>query len=178
MLLAYKNRCAPPVDDIPPIVESNIVHYKTHSQQPVDYHIIDTSGPVEEQLDPGMVCLDNETMGQSYRILYLTHTNFYILCFSVVDRTSFMNIKQWHDWATHYVYDAKFLLVGTKADLRGESNDYITMKEARTLSENLNGCVDYLECSAKLQQGLHEIARKVFSVEYPLLEQKKKCYIM
>ena len=51
------------------------------------------------------------------------------------------------------------------------------MKEARTLSENLSRCVDYLKCSAKLQQSLHEIARKVFSVEYPLLEQKKS-YIM
>ena len=81
-----------------------------------------------------------DTAGQEgydrIRILGYDNTNCFVVCFSVVDSVSFANVKStWLKEVKANVPTAKVLLVGTKADLRGqqlERNSTIRDVEVRT----------------------------------------------
>ncbi|VEU24349.1 DEKNAAC105608 [Brettanomyces naardenensis] len=126
------------------------------------------------------VLVDNEkvtinlwdTAGQEeydrLRPLSYTQTDIFLICFSVVEPSSFSNVKtKWIPEIRHHTpKDTLVLLVGTKSDLREdphvldqlEENGVkpISSEEADQLARDM-GCVGYLECSAASQQGVREV---------------------
>lgn len=65
-----------------------------------------------------------DTAGQEgferIRTLTYENTSCFVICFSVADSVSFANVKaMWLDEVRNHRPEAKVLLVGTKADLRG-----------------------------------------------------------
>ncbi len=126
------------------------------------------------------VMVDNEkvtinlwdTAGQEeydrLRPLSYTQTDIFLICFSVVEPSSYANVKsKWIPEIRHHTpKDTLVLLVGTKADLRDdphvldeleENGDTpVTSAAAERLASSL-GCVGYRECSAASQQGVREI---------------------
>jgi len=111
-----------------------------------------------------------DTAGQEeyarLRALSYPETDVFLLCFSVVEPSSFENIKsKWYPEVTHHCPEAKILLVGTKIDLR---DDKATLEKlngeklptpdmAHKLAESLSGVRGYFECSALTQEGLKRV---------------------
>ncbi len=113
-----------------------------------------------------------DTAGQEeydrLRPLSYTQTDIFLICFSVVEPSSYSNVKsKWIPEIRHHTpKDTLVLLVGTKADLRDdphvldeleENGDTpVSSADAERLASSL-GCVGYKECSAASQQGVREI---------------------
>mmetsp|Transcript_9325 Transcript_9325/g.12564 ORF Transcript_9325/g.12564 Transcript_9325/m.12564 type:complete len:191 (-) Transcript_9325:19-591(-) len=123
------------------------------------------------------------------RPLSYAHTDFFLVCFSIMSPDTFENIRaRWipetfhHHWVTE-----KFLLVGTKADLRTDKVALQTLKEknlepiTRQMGEQLAkdlGAIKYMECSAVTQKGLKEVFDEgIRAVLFPP-DQKKGCIIL
>ena len=65
-------------------------------------------------------------IGNVFRLRPLSYpgTGIFTLCFSVVDRRSFKSINElWVPELRHHCPNAPILLVGTKIDLRSESDE-------------------------------------------------------
>ncbi|KAK8807842.1 hypothetical protein WA158_007371 [Blastocystis sp. Blastoise] len=116
-----------------------------------------------------------DTAGQEdydrLRPLSYPRTNVFLLCFSVVNPTSFENIeKKWYPEINQYWTEkdkpVPCILVGTKTDLRTDQNNIktlakmnqepITTEQGNELAKKINAAY-YLECSAKTQEGLKEV---------------------
>eukprot|EP01095_Lingulamoeba_sp_RSL-Kostka_P017718 TRINITY_DN93_c0_g1_i2.p1 TRINITY_DN93_c0_g1~~TRINITY_DN93_c0_g1_i2.p1 ORF type:complete len:197 (-),score=79.92 TRINITY_DN93_c0_g1_i2:40-630(-) len=112
-----------------------------------------------------------DTAGQEdydrLRPLSYPNTDVFLLCFSIVNPTSFANIKsKWWPEVTHHCPNAKLMLVGTKLDLREEQETIqrlnekglapLTADEGRALAKDIEA-VNYLECSALTQKGLKNV---------------------
>lgn len=113
-----------------------------------------------------------DTAGQEeydrLRPLSYTQTDIFLICFSVVEPSSFQNVKnKWMPEIKHHTpKDTKILLVGTKSDLRDDPHAIdeldeqglkpISENEAIQLAKSL-GFVGYLECSAASQKGVREV---------------------
>ncbi|KAG5186921.1 Rho family GTPase [Tribonema minus] len=112
-----------------------------------------------------------DTAGQEdydrLRPLSYPQTDVFLVCFSVVDTTSFQNVKlKWIPELQHHAAGVPFILVGTKMDLRNDSKALrslaerrqqpISFNEAQNLANEL-GAYRYMECSALTQQGLKHV---------------------
>ena len=112
-----------------------------------------------------------DTAGQEeydrLRPLSYPQTDCFLLCFSIVAPSSLDNCKQkWHPEISHHCPSARVILVGLKKDLRtdpemlarlAEKRQHpVTPEEAQKLCKEL-GCVKYLECSARTQEGLQQL---------------------
>ncbi|CCH44742.1 Ras-related C3 botulinum toxin substrate 1 [Wickerhamomyces ciferrii] len=113
-----------------------------------------------------------DTAGQEdydrLRPLSYPQTDAFIVCFSIVEPSSFKNIKsKWIPEIRHHSSDSvQILLVGTKADLREDphtldrleesGNEPISKAEGKKIAKEY-GLYDYLECSAATQEGVEEI---------------------
>jgi len=112
-----------------------------------------------------------DTAGQEgyarIRTLSYPKTDIFLLCFSVVNHPSFVNVKdRWYVEIKHHCPNVPIILVGTKADLRNdestletlrkEGKQPITEEEANTMVKEL-GALKYLECSALTRQGLKNV---------------------
>lgn len=113
-----------------------------------------------------------DTAGQEeydrLRPLSYTQTDIFLICFSVVEPSSFQNVSsKWMPEIRHHTpKDTKILLIGTKADLRDDPHALdeldeqglkpITEEEAVNLAKSLD-FVGYLECSAASQKGVREV---------------------
>ena len=90
-----------------------------------------------------------ETAGQEgydrIRKLNYDGTHCFVVCFSCVDLVTFDNVKNvWLKELRESVLDAKILLVGTKADLRGQDlgQDIAPADSDRNKEvTNNNGCI-------------------------------------
>lgn len=94
-----------------------------------------------------------DTAGQEefdrLRHLAYRETDIFLLCFSVVEQSSFHNLKtRWLPEVQHHSPEALIILVGLKCDLRNEQNDkQITKEEIE--KERVNcGAAAYVETSA------------------------------
>lgn len=127
-----------------------------------------------------------DTAGQEeydrLRPLSYPQTDIFLICFSVVEPSSFQNVKnKWMPEIRHHTpKDTKILLVGTKSDLREDPHAMdeldeqglkpVSEPEASKLASSL-GLVGYLECSAASQKGVREVfdcaIKAVISPEEP-----------
>lgn len=139
-----------------------------------------------------------DTAGQEdydrLRPLSYPGTHCFIVVFSVVNPTSFENVKtKWFPEIKHHMPDAPFLLVGTKLDLRAseevvarlraEGKAPLTQLDGQRLAQQL-GAIGYLECSALTQQGLKgvfdaSIKGALLAIDKPADGKKagKKCAV-
>jgi len=112
-----------------------------------------------------------DTAGQEdydrLRPLSYPSTDIFLVVFSIVNPTSFENVKsKWVPEIQHHCPGVPFILVGSKVDLRddkdmveklaGKKQDPITKEMGEKLAKEL-GAVKYLECSALTQVGLKDV---------------------
>jgi len=137
-----------------------------------------------------------DTAGQEdydrLRPLSYPQTDVFLLCFSLISRDSFNNVKsKWAPEVFHHCPDIPVVLVGTKADLvddyrvqehlrvRGEKP--VSESEARRLAKEI-GARGYMECSALTQQGLTGVfdmaIRAAIAKKTTPAKKKKKCKIL
>uniref|UniRef100_A0A8C6AYG8 Ras homolog family member V n=1 Tax=Monodon monoceros TaxID=40151 RepID=A0A8C6AYG8_MONMO len=102
------------------------------------------------------------------RSLCYPDTDVFLVCFSVVQPSSFQNItEKWLPEIRTHNPQAPVLLVGTQADLRDDVNVLIQLDQggrkgpvpqpqAQGLAEKIRACC-YLECSALTQKNLKEV---------------------
>lgn len=104
-----------------------------------------------------------DTSGQSdydrLRPLAYPQTDVFMLCFAIDSKDSYENIRlKWFPEIKHHCSTTPIILVGTKLDVRDDTNDkhYITHDKGTTLMKFV-GARRYLECSALTQRGVHEV---------------------
>ena len=112
-----------------------------------------------------------DTAGQEdydrLRPLSYPNTDVFIVCYSVIDPTSFENVgNKWLPEIRHHCPNSPFLLVGTKSDLR---KDYRALEKLKAKGASLVdparaeekgqelSAVRVMECSAKTQVGLKDV---------------------
>eukprot|EP01036_Dinobryon_divergens_P031942 gene31942-41436_t len=129
-----------------------------------------------------------DTAGQEdydrLRPLSYPNTNVFLICFSVDSPTSFENIRsKWLAEIQHHAPGVPFILVGTKIDLRKDSNASrcVTKAQGEALKEDLKA-FKYVECSARTQEGLKQVfdeaIRCVLISRRQSENRKKKCSIL
>jgi small GTP-binding protein len=136
-----------------------------------------------------------DTAGQEdydrLRPLSYPHTDVFLLCFSILSYSSFMNISErWFPEIYHHCPHVPIILVGTKVDLR-EDLDILTKMEIQRLpmvsyEQGLVKAKDimahkYIECSALTQRGLKMVfdeAIRVVITPIKKKKDKKKCIIL
>ncbi|KAJ6529832.1 P-loop containing nucleoside triphosphate hydrolase protein [Mycena capillaripes] len=112
-----------------------------------------------------------DTAGQEdydrLRPLSYPQTDVFIVCFSLVDPSSYENIRtRWYPEISHHAPSKSVVLVGTKLDLREDQAMIEKMRDRRIapiqyqqgvqLQRDI-GAVKYLECSALTQHGLKAV---------------------
>ena len=112
-----------------------------------------------------------DTAGQddfdSLRPLCYPGSDVFLVCFSVVSPTSFLNVRdKWLPELNLHQPHIPILLVGTQSDLRSDvrvlielSNNHetpVSLSSAMRLARK-HGCENYIECSALTQKNLKEV---------------------
>ncbi|XP_035217153.1 cell division control protein 42 homolog [Stegodyphus dumicola] len=122
------------------------------NNKPVRLQICDTAG--QDDFD-------------ALRPLCYSHTDIFLLCFSVVYPTSFYNVaEKWIYEIRHHCPKAPVLLVGTQSDLRTDigvllelahyGEQPVSIQQANTLASQI-GAISYVECSAVTKRNLKEV---------------------
>lgn len=119
-----------------------------------------------------------DTAGQedfaALRPLSYPQTDVFLMCYSVISRVSFSNVRNaWYPEIRHYNPETPVLLVGTKKDLRGDEamvqrlrargETAITGDEGEELCRELD-LQGFMECSALTQEGLHATFTKAIDI--------------
>ncbi|KAJ3291909.1 Rho GTPase [Borealophlyctis nickersoniae] len=135
-----------------------------------------------------------DTAGQEdydrLRPLSYPQTDVFLVCFSVVNPSSFENVREkWFPEVRHHCPGVACLLVGTQVDLR---DDPLTVEklarnrqrpvgpeQGERLAKEL-GAVKYLECSALTQRGLKNVFDEaiIAALDPPAPKKKQKCRIL
>eukprot|EP01084_Bolivina_argentea_P268235 455537_1 len=105
-----------------------------------------------------------DTAGQEdydrLRPLSYPGTDAFLVCFSTIAPSSFGNVKEkWIPEIVHNCPTAPIVIVGTKTDLRDDSqfvNHSISTAQGNALCKEV-GAAAYCECSALTQEGLKEV---------------------
>jgi small GTP-binding protein len=109
-----------------------------------------------------------DTAGQEgyarIRTLSYPKTDIFLLCFSVDNHPSLVNVKdRWHKEIQQHCPTAPIILVGTKIDLRDDQKtiDDLAKQDKAPITEEMGaamaediGAIKYLECSALTRKGL------------------------
>ncbi|XP_068615795.1 rho-related GTP-binding protein RhoV-like [Brachionichthys hirsutus] len=150
---------------------SMIVSY-TSNGYPAEYHQTGFdvfSGQVQVEGSPVKVQL-LDTAGQEefdeFRAFSYAHTDVFLLCFSMVNPTSFHNItKKWVSEIRSRNPSSPIVLVGTQSDLLLDVNVLINLdrsnvkpvlsSRARSMAQKIRA-TDYIECSSLTQKNLKE----------------------
>lgn len=101
-----------------------------------------------------------------FRALSYGHTDVFLLCFSLVNPTSFHNVtKKWVPEIRAHNPSSPIVLVGTQSDLLLDVNILINLdrskvkpvlsSRARSIGEKIRAA-DYIECSSLTQKNLKE----------------------
>ena len=146
-----------------------------------------------------------DTAGQeeynSLRPLSYPDTDIFLLCYSVVYRSTYINVKdKWVREVQHHCPTAQLMIVGTKIDLREDKKtlkelsengeNVLTKEDGEKLAKDLNALC-YMECSALKREGLKEIfeqavkfvlnkkeEEKIAKAEGKNVGNKKKCCLL
>jgi len=150
LLISYSSNTFP--EDYVPTVFDNYNANVLWENQTVSLGLWDTAG--QEDYD-------------KLRPLSYPDTNVFLTCFSVVNPSSFDNIKsKWVPEIRYHCPDVPFVLCGTKLDLREDPEMLKRLKERDShpittdMGDKLKAevqAVDYCECSARTQKGLKEL---------------------
>ena len=107
-----------------------------------------------------------------------------MFCFSVISPESFENLKRkWKDEVIHHCPSAKRLLVGTKKDLRNDPEvlEELAKQGARPIAEadaekqkGLICCERYVECSARLREGVDNVFMTAMQLSLQKTKKKKR----
>eukprot|EP00029_Vermamoeba_vermiformis_P010212 TRINITY_DN531_c0_g1_i1.p1 TRINITY_DN531_c0_g1~~TRINITY_DN531_c0_g1_i1.p1 ORF type:complete len:198 (+),score=35.04 TRINITY_DN531_c0_g1_i1:101-694(+) len=130
-----------------------------------------------------------DTAGQEdysrLRPLSYPQTDVFIVCYSIVNPTSFINVRdKWIPEIKHYCPDTPFILCATKLDLRDSTDALsrlaqrqqqpISYDQGMQMAKDLNAA-KFMECSAMTQKGLHAVFNEAIrSVEANNKEARKK----
>jgi len=129
-----------------------------------------------------------DTAGQEdydrLRPLSYPQTDVFLVCFSVISRASFENVKtKWVPEIQHHAPGVPILLVGTKSDLRKDSNtekqlqsrgqSMVESEKATAMAKEV-GATKYLECSALTQEGLKQVFDDAIRAAMQPQKKKKK----
>jgi len=168
MLISYTSNSFPR-DYIPTVFDNYSANVMVDGQI-VNLNLWDTAG--QEEYD-------------RLRPLSYTHTDVLILCFSVIFPSSFDNISsKWYHEITHHCPNTPFLLVGTKIDMRNDTDTIdrlgknglapISYEQGLLLAKEI-GANKYLECSALSQKGLKNVFDEVIRIAVtPSKKEKNK----
>ena len=125
-----------------------------------------------------------DTAGQeeleNIRTLSYANTNVYLLCYSVVDRTSYDNIpSKWISEIKTFGENEHptILLVGTKTDLREQAgSDALSVEDGKAMAKQI-GAFDYMECSAMKNKCVKDVfdAAIIYAVNHPRASGEVNC---
>ncbi len=136
-----------------------------------------------------------DTAGQeefeTLRKISYSETDVFIICFSVVQPSSFANVEQlWINEIRQSNKSAPIILVGTKTDLRGNSKEVedlakrkekpISKKDGDELAARLK-VLKYVECSALTREGLKNVFDEAIMIVLNKSKKKIKkggCFIL
>ncbi|KAJ3032131.1 UNVERIFIED_CONTAM: Rho GTPase protein rac1 [Siphonaria sp. JEL0065] len=137
-----------------------------------------------------------DTAGQEdydrLRPLSYPQTDVFLVCFSLVNPSSFENVKaKWYPEISHHAPNTPMILVGTKLDLREDRETLERLRDRRMAPITFQqgnqcckeiGAVKYLECSALTQKGLKNVfddaIRAVFAPPPPRRKEKGPCTLL
>ena len=112
-----------------------------------------------------------DTAGQEdydrLRPLSYPQTDVFLICYSIISPSSFENVKsKWYPEIQHHAPGVPIILVGTKADLRGDPQTQsslsskglsaVTIEAGNNLAKEI-GAVKHMVCSALTQEGLKSV---------------------
>lgn len=112
-----------------------------------------------------------DTAGQEdydrLRPLSYPNTDAFLMCFSLMNKHSFANIKsKWFPEISHHAPGVPIVLVGTQSDRRDDETSVrdlakkgmspVTKDEGEEMAKHV-GAVAYVECSAMTQDGLKAV---------------------
>ncbi|XP_058805063.1 ras-like GTP-binding protein RhoL [Phymastichus coffea] len=123
-----------------------------------------------------------DTAGQEdyerLRPLSYPNTDCFLLCFSISARSSYENIaSKWYPELKIHCPNIPIILIGTKGDLRTEEADIITPHECKKMKKKIKA-FKYLECSAKMQEGLDEVFTEAVRAVLKRPTTRKLCCMM
>lgn len=144
--------------------------------KPVNLELFDTAG--QEEYD-------------QLRQLSFPQTDVFLVCFSVVNRNSFENVKdRWIPEIRGFSATVPIILVGTKIDLRDNpvskdelvaagGGEPIAYGEGDDRRKSI-GAIKYMECSALTQKGLMEIFTEVATSSAAPISRpsRKRCILL
>ncbi|XP_059943828.1 rho-related GTP-binding protein RhoG-like isoform X2 [Mesoplodon densirostris] len=173
LLISYTTNAFP--EEYIPTVFDNYSAQTSVDGQIVSLNLWDTAG--QEEYD-------------RLRTLSYPQTNIFVICFSIGNPSSYANVRhKWYPEVSHHCPNVPVLLVGTKRDLRSDIETVKKLKEqslvpttpqqGTSLAKQV-GAVKYLECSALMQDGVHEVfSEAVRAVLYPATKKNsKKCVLL
>jgi Ras-related C3 botulinum toxin substrate 1 len=158
LLIAYTTGKFPEGDYVPTVFDNTKCRVLCEGQH-VNLDLWDTAG--QEQYD-------------RLRPLCYPKTDVFLMCFSVVGQDSYANVKdKWYPEVRHHNPTAPIVLVGTKSDLRtnteylkkleAKGEKPITAEQAQQLCSEIKA-VKYLECSAMTGTNVKEVFTEAMKV--------------
>ena len=123
------------------------------------------------------------------RPLSYPDTDVILMCFSIDSPDSLENIpEKWTPEVRHFCPTVPIVLVGNKKDLRFDEatrrelakskQEPVKTEEGRAMADKI-GAYDYLECSAKLNEGVREVFETATKAALATKKKKKgRCSIL
>lgn len=144
-----------PTTYIPTVFENYLTNVRSADNKLIELALWDTAG--QEEYD-------------RLRVLSYPEVNILLVCFSLDSPTSLDNVlEKWVPEITHFCPDVPFILVGLKSDLRqtDEFNEvkpgFISPEEGTAMAEKI-GANRYMECSARLSEGISNVFNTSISI--------------
>lgn len=153
-----------PTTYIPTVFENYLTIVRAPNDKLIELALWDTAG--QEEYD-------------RLRVLSYPEVNVLLICFAINSPASLDNVvDKWVPEVSHFCQDIPFILVGLKADLRqGSSPDIgyeptpgatkssinIPIEQAKAIAKDI-GANRYMECSARLNDGLSEVFNTAISI--------------
>ncbi|XP_075430212.1 transforming protein RhoA-like [Ascaphus truei] len=83
--------------------------------------------------------------------------NVILMCFSIDNPDSLRNIpEKWTPEVKSFYTNVPIILVGNKKDLRNDEQELVKPEEGRDMANRI-GAFGYMECSAKMKDGVREV---------------------